>query len=57
MTEEEAKTKYCPYLSNGRGQSWPCIASACMAWKWYGYYEQNKPEMIPIDRGMCGLVK
>jgi hypothetical protein len=52
MTEEEAKTKWCPfvragsalggYLSNrieGNGvPSTLCIGSACMAWRWGAMY-------------------
>ena len=46
MTEEEAKTKYCPYTftrlderdSNGygitQGGPWMCCATGCMAWRW-----------------------
>ena len=32
MTEEEAKTKWCPRAHQGEHQ--PCIASDCMAWRW-----------------------
>jgi hypothetical protein len=42
MTEEEAKTKWCPFTRNGgeagcnRVASTECIGSACMAWRWIG---------------------
>ena len=47
MTEEEAKTKWCPFVRlhggdmsfnrYGAGETPPmglCIGSACMAWRW-----------------------
>lgn len=60
MTEDEAKTKWCPlakrvpYASAAQAEEialngidpdysqdmaaqWPCIASACMAWRWSNY--------------------
>jgi hypothetical protein len=35
VNEEQAKSKLCPLLSVGNGQS-PCIGSACMMWRWNG---------------------
>ncbi len=47
MTEDKAKTKWCPFVrmspqsaTNNRGDYHPnpgnvnCIGSACMAWRW-----------------------
>lgn len=42
MTEDEAKTKWCPFSAGGkkveRGATFirspNCIGSACMAWRW-----------------------
>jgi hypothetical protein len=54
MTEEEAKTKWCPMvrdvhlsaasLNVGSGY---CKASACMMWRWF-------PDSVYRD-GYCGL--
>jgi hypothetical protein len=63
MTEDEAKTKWCPHvrglaasvgaaanrtLDGGRHRSADCIASACMAWRWINP-DSEAPE------GFCGL--
>lgn len=65
MTEEEAKTKWCPFARQdtrggvtsygGEGSStYPvkcmCIASACMAWRW----EFKKADGTGTI-GFCGL--
>lgn len=59
MTEEEAKTKKCPYTfgvaeirtADGygirEGGPWECIGSACMAWRWHG--------PVMDKTGHCGL--
>jgi hypothetical protein len=65
MTEEEAKTKWCPMVrttSNPSGccsinrlyvssvtTETRCIASECMAWRWFGRGAARP------DRGYCGL--
>jgi len=62
MTEDEAKTKWCPFR---RGvEQWPsgvtikigepCIASACMAWRW-GQTAGEGPFSIDYGTGYCGL--
>ena len=72
MTEDEAKTKACHrtlhWVSGSESMTWspqPCIASACMAWRWR-YVQTNKtpgacsfPQIEPIyertEDGHCGL--
>jgi hypothetical protein len=94
MTEDEAKTKWCPFargiiehggnrMAYGAGEPalpdeaqveygaemadlFPCIGSACMAWRWR-YEQTNKPplgqaswpQVEPIyartEQGFCGL--
>lgn len=34
MTEEEAKTKWCPFGRPETAATDRCIGSACMAWRW-----------------------
>lgn len=61
MTEEEAKTKWCPHAvashtdpragfrddDGGRPKVHPCIGSACMAWRWGGSWPRpdDPPEI------------
>lgn len=45
MTEEQAKTKWCPASRKGQhvrkesgghyDREWNCIGAACMAWRWH----------------------
>lgn len=70
-TEEEAKTKWCPYArvrsSHVQGGSFnrevhtsnldssKCIAFRCMAWRW-GPPKQQGPYVNDDKSGYCGLV-
>mgnify|MGYP000181417732 CR=1 FL=1 len=65
MTEDEAKTKWCPHVRvetghiegpavNRSDSDWPmgrCIGSACMAWRW----DAEKCRQGQINHGYCGL--
>jgi len=63
MTEEEAKTKWCPQTIHTPDTSRNCRGSECMAWRWFmghsfgGAYEQDGSlfwgKNTPI--GYCGL--
>lgn len=66
MTEEEAKTKWCPHAiashTNPRqhnGEVWlhNCIGSACMAWRWVGGFPlpNDPPAISNRYHGYCGL--
>lgn len=53
MTEDDAKTKYCPIAKlgavfDGNWNKGHCMGSACMAWRWI--VKLNGP-----DHGYCGL--
>lgn len=48
MTEDEAKTKWCPYARRPSKTNWSdrtCIASACMVWR----KTDNAPKPALID--------
>jgi hypothetical protein len=70
MTEEEAKTKWCPHLrANGsnvlgvkegeieRGTDTNCIASDCMMWVSDGTASKEDDPKHYNKLGHCGLVK
>lgn len=70
MTEEEAKTKWCPFARGCGGESgvnrsyiinpernaeeYPCIGSACMAWRLTGTHDGRRGE-AGAPQGYCGL--
>lgn len=85
MTEDEANTKWCPHAvashtdpragfhaddPDGMRRQFPCIASACMAWRWaarprvaierlavigtYGEFVE-RPKTVEAGSGYCGL--
>ena len=61
MTEEEAKTKWCPHAvashtdpragfrDDGRPMVHPCIGSACMAWRWDNEWTSATEESMGRD--------
>lgn len=59
LTEQEAKTKMCcetgasgavfGHLSERR-----CVASACMAWRWYGRQIDDSTFVTNGEHGYCG---
>lgn len=70
MTEEEAKTKWCPMVRLGKNsgmQSWHeqgeelrnpiesrCIGSACMMWRW-AFKKNDASETVSDTDGYCGI--
>jgi len=67
MTEEEARTKWCPQIrwtSHGEGYSDPfenrgsncnCIASDCMMWRWNRDIMAGGSGRAEPTQGYCGL--
>ena len=70
MTEDEAKTKWCPMvrvmgnstsgnrlLDNTLAPGSLCIASSCMMWVTHTEWNEAAAEFLPRDptQGTCGL--
>ena len=59
MTEQDAKTKWCPQVGGRPSKGYPgvtnCIASECMWWVW-----NDETHLTGKDRtngGHCGAIK
>jgi hypothetical protein len=60
LTEEEAKTKWCPHSDAPRThRDGYCIGSECMAWRWdettRTYDDTRTPKPDKFHKGHCGL--
>jgi len=60
LTEEEAKTKWCPHAGPNRfdRQTEYCEGSICMAWRWRDWNYENIggiPVATTPSKGFCGL--
>lgn len=71
MTEDEAKTKWCPFSRVSKDGTAPscnrgndegktpvgsdCIGSRCMAWRWVVDPKQRHPDNPTKPTGYCGL--
>jgi hypothetical protein len=60
MTEEKAKTKWCPMTFNSPPEEISkCIASDCMMWTktMIQRVDDNGDQYIDTEDGRCGLAK
>lgn len=55
MTEDEAKTKWCPFVRTGLTAGRYCIVSGCMMWRWDTYQTSHDPTTVGATSGFCGL--
>lgn len=53
MTEQLAKTKYCPFLQNQDGLPTLCQGSKCMAWENSPYPITNTETQETLFTGFC----
>jgi hypothetical protein len=60
-TEDEAKTKWCPYVNAENSPKKPefftCVASDCMMWKWDTNMKCSKYEKGSGEFCKCGWLK
>ena len=56
-TEEEAKTKWCPFApTKFKEVTTDCIASRCMAWRWMpDEIDPITGHSFAVCTGFCGL--
>ena len=51
MTEDDAKTKFCPMAHDGMN----CLGSGCMWWRWCTEYDIDEPGLVDSKTdGFCG---
>jgi len=61
MTEEEAKTKWCPMVhAIHYDKDDHCLGSGCMMWRWNDEYTLQEGHVLPDIKqsttdGWCGL--
>ena len=63
MTEDEAKTKVCPYMRQRNTPAGMCQASGCMMWEPYEYWQTENGSAHSsqvrdsklVTGGDCGL--
>jgi len=54
-TEKAAREMWCP-MSRSTDATQSCIASKCMAWRWYcKSHEELVDDPNSIETGYCGL--
>lgn len=58
MTEEQAKTKWCPMVKVGIDNNFNCVASDCMMWRWVSageYIDGDRLVQQWRTEGFCGI--